>query len=102
MCPLISIIIPVKNGANYIKQALEAIHRQNVNKEIIIVDDGSTDDTADIARNYDCTIIKNEISQGPVKAKNVALQFTTMMILWNLIYCMNYFENWKKILMLVL
>lgn len=75
MCPLISIIIPVKNGANYIKQALEAIHRQNVNKEIIIVDDGSTDDTADIARNYDCTIIKNEISQGPVKAKNVALQF---------------------------
>lgn len=75
MFPLISIIIPVKNGANYIKQALEAIHKQNVNKEIIIVDDGSTDDTADIARNYDCTIIKNEISQGPVKAKNVALQF---------------------------
>lgn len=75
MFPLISIIIPVKNGANYIKQALEAIHKQNVNKEIIIVDDGSTDDTADIARNYDCTIITNEISQGPVKAKNVALQF---------------------------
>ena len=52
MFPLISIIIPVKNGANYIKQALEAIHKQNVNKEIIIVDDGSTDSSGSICDRY--------------------------------------------------
>lgn len=77
MTPLISIIIPVKNGANYIKQALEAIHKQNVNKEIIIVDDGSTDNTGEIAKEYGCIVLRNEISQGPVKAKNKALKIAT-------------------------
>ena len=71
---LISIIMPVKNGANYMKQALDALFKQKANLEIIVVDDGSTDDTTKIAMAYACIVIRNEISQGPVKAKNTGLK----------------------------
>lgn len=74
MSNLISVIIPCRNGTNYLKLALDAIYKQNVNTEIIVVDDGSTDDTSEIASASDCIVIRKEISQGPVKAKNAALK----------------------------
>ena len=74
MQDLLTIIIPVKNGANYLQTALDGIKQQNMNTEIIVVDDGSTDNTSDIAKNYGCIVIKNTTSQGPVVAKNQALK----------------------------
>ena len=74
MQDLLTIIIPVKNGANYLQPALAGIKQQNMNTEIIVVDDGSTDNTSDIAKNYGCIVIKNTTSQGPVVAKNQALK----------------------------
>ena len=71
---LISIIIPVKNGSNYMEEAITEIKQQNMNTEIIVVDDGSTDNTSEIAKNYGCIVIKNTTSQGPVVAKNQALK----------------------------
>lgn len=71
---LISIIIPVKNGSNYMEEAITEIKQQNMNTEIIVVDDGSTDNTSEIAKNYGCIVIKNTTSQGPVAAKNQALK----------------------------
>lgn len=71
---LISIIIPVKNGSNYMEEAITEIKQQNMNTEIIVVDDGSTDNTSEIAKNYGCIVIKNTTSQGPVIAKNQALK----------------------------
>ena len=71
---LISIIIQVKNGSNYMEEAITEIKQQNMNTEIIVVDDGSTDNTSDIAKNYGCIVIKNTTSQGPVVAKNQALK----------------------------
>ncbi|MGX3043801.1 glycosyltransferase family 2 protein [Helicobacter sp. T3_23-1056] len=73
--PLISIIIPVKNGANYIKEAIDSIKNQNVVTQIIVVDDGSTDNTADIAQNLGCIVIKHERNKGQVIAKNTALKY---------------------------
>lgn len=74
MNKLISIIMPVKNGSNYIEEALTAIKNQNMNIEIIVVDDGSCDKTYNIAKSHGCVLIHNEQSQGPVKAKNQALK----------------------------
>ena len=48
MNKLISIIIPVKNGEKYIAETLDGIKKQDLNTEIIVFDDGSTDKTLDI------------------------------------------------------
>ena len=51
--PLISIMMPAYNNAEYIKQAIESIYVQNYdNTDIIVVDDGSTDNTKEIVQQY--------------------------------------------------
>jgi len=53
--PKVSIVIPVYNGANYLGQAIESALAQTYpNTEVLVVDDGSTDDgaTAGVARSY--------------------------------------------------
>jgi len=51
--PLVSVIIPVYNGASYLREAIESVLSQTLNDyELIIVDDGSTDDTPAIAQAY--------------------------------------------------
>jgi len=71
---MISIIIPVKNGHKYLSEALLAIEAQGMDTEVIVVDDGSDDDTADIARAAGCTVLRHEQSRGPVAAKNTGLR----------------------------
>lgn len=49
----LSVIIPVYNGEKYLEKTLECLITQTVeNFEVIIVDDGSTDSTAEIAKRY--------------------------------------------------
>ena len=51
--PLISTIIPVYNGARYISMAIESILEQGYpNIEIVVIDDGSTDDTAAVVKQF--------------------------------------------------
>lgn len=51
--PLVSIIIPVYNGSNYLNQAIDsALSQSYKNIEIIVVNDGSSDDTENIAKSY--------------------------------------------------
>ena len=71
---LVSIIMPVRNGSNYIEEALSAIKSQDIDMEIIAVDDGSNDDTAQIAESFGCIVVKHPTSKGPVIAKNTALK----------------------------
>ena len=73
MTPLISVIMPVRNGSNYIREALGSLLDQGCRLQIIVVDDGSQDNTADIAREYGCTVLSHASSQGPVAAKNTGL-----------------------------
>jgi len=51
--PLLSIVVPVYNGAPFLASTLDsALAQTRRNWEMIIVDDGSTDDSADIAADY--------------------------------------------------
>ena len=50
---MISVIIPVYNGEKYIKETIESLLKQTVtNFEVIIVNDGSTDNTYNICKEY--------------------------------------------------
>lgn len=57
-----SIIIPAKNEARRISRVLERLKASN--HEIIVVDDGSVDNTAEVARRYDCRVISYRKNKG--------------------------------------
>lgn len=69
----ISIIIPCKNGTNYLKEAMEAIKKQDVDAEIIVVDDGSTDKTVELAKQLGAYVVSHGSSKGQIAAKNTGL-----------------------------
>jgi glycosyltransferase involved in cell wall biosynthesis len=65
--PLLSIIVPVYNEGKTIKQILEKIDSVPVEKEIIVVDDASTDDTGKILRTiktYNLKVIHHISNRG--------------------------------------
>lgn len=51
--PKVSVILPVYNGENYMREAVESVLAQSLaDFELLIIDDGSKDSTPDIARSY--------------------------------------------------
>src|SRR5437588_3330786 len=70
MSPLVSILIPVYNAERWIAQAIESALAQTWReKEVIIVDDGSTDRSLDIIRRFDARI---RWETGPNRGGNAA------------------------------
>jgi len=68
--PLVSVIIPTLNSARFLDKCLSSIIKQKYERiEIIVVDDGSTDGTVDIAEKYNCKVVKNP-RRGRAEAKN--------------------------------
>jgi glycosyltransferase involved in cell wall biosynthesis len=76
--PLVSVTIPTYNSGKYLEETIASILRQSYdNIEIIIVDDGSTDNTSDIIKKFDTHKIKymyQENSGSPSNPRNVALR----------------------------
>ena len=75
MKPLVSILIPAYNSAQWIGDSLEsAIAQTWANKEIIVVDDGSSDATLEVAKRYESRILKvvTQPNQGAAAARNKA------------------------------
>lgn len=71
---LVSVIVPVYNAEAYLESALRSIRTQDYRPiEIIVVDDGSTDRSADIARSYEDVQYLHQPNAGPSAARNAGL-----------------------------
>lgn len=72
--PLISVVVCTHNGSRTIGECLDYLSRLKYpNYEVIVVDDGSTDHTADIARSYNVRLIQ-AANSGLSSARNTGYQ----------------------------
>ena len=69
---LVSVIIPAYNAEDTLAAAIEAVCAQDAvaRVELIVVDDGSTDTTADIVRRYPGVVYVHQDNAGPASARN--------------------------------
>lgn len=73
--PLVSIIIPAKNAESTIRKCLNSILRVDcLSYELIVIDDGSTDDTPKILSEYKDIKTITTSGIGPSKARNIAVK----------------------------
>ena len=75
----VSVIIPTYNRSQYLPQAIDSVLEQTFSSvELIVVDDGSTDDTKKAIEAYSDRIIYNHIpNSGPAVARNTGMQLAT-------------------------
>ncbi|MEO6220141.1 MAG: glycosyltransferase family 2 protein [Ginsengibacter sp.] len=73
--PLVSIIIPCYNQGNYLHVAIESVLKQTYSTlEIIVVDDGSSDNTKQVTQDYDKVVYVYQNNQGLSASRNTGIQ----------------------------
>jgi glycosyltransferase involved in cell wall biosynthesis len=73
--PLVSVIIPVYNGARFLRAALESVFAQTYRSfEVIVVDDGSVDDSGIIAQSFAEVRYMHQANQGVAAARNYGIE----------------------------
>jgi len=74
--PLVSVIIPVHNGERYLGEAVDSVLAQRYPRlEVIVVDDGSSDLSGEIARGYGPPVAVHRRPQGgTAAARNTGLE----------------------------
>ncbi len=73
---LVSVIIPTHNRSALLKQAIESVlatERDGNELEIIVVDDGSTDDTPEVVKDYPVVYLRQSGGLGPAGSRNVGV-----------------------------
>jgi len=72
--PLVSVIVPVYNGEAYVRNCLENLMGQSYkNIEIIVVDDGSTDRSAEIAGEFPARLFRHPQNRGLSASRNTGM-----------------------------
>src|SRR5258706_9894136 len=74
--PLVSVIIPTFNNAPYLVESLNSVLNQSFrNFEVLVIDDGSTDNTAEVLQPYSASIrYIRQNNGGPSSARNRGLK----------------------------
>jgi glycosyltransferase involved in cell wall biosynthesis len=71
----ISVIIPTFNRANFISRAIKSVLNQTYQaKQIIVIDDGSDDETAEVLRQFDNIEVYHQSNSGVSSARNLGIQ----------------------------
>jgi glycosyltransferase involved in cell wall biosynthesis len=76
----VSVIVPAYNAASFLAEALESINRQTRRPDqVIVVNDGSTDQTAEVARRYVSSTVQyfEQENKGVAAARNLGLRNAT-------------------------
>src|SRR5215211_9350661 len=72
---LVSVVIPCYNQAHFLGEAIESVLSQSYrNFEILVVDDGSTDNTSEVASRYERVRIVRQENRGLSGARNRGLR----------------------------
>ena len=72
------VVIPVFNGERYLGEAIASVCAQSYRPvEVIVVDDGSTDGSADIARSIPGVRVLEQERGGPAVARNAGATAAT-------------------------
>jgi glycosyltransferase involved in cell wall biosynthesis len=72
--PLVTVIVAAFNGEKYLREALDSVFAQDFDAyEVVLVDDGSEDRTAEIARSFPLRYIRQP-NQGLPAARNTGLR----------------------------
>lgn len=84
MNKILSVIIPLYNSAQWVEKCLDSVLKQDIpaeQMEIICVNDGSPDNSADIARaigkTHPCIVVIDQENQGPSGARNNGMRHAT-------------------------
>ncbi len=73
MAPLVSVIIPVYNGERFLADALRSVLAQDYRPiEVLVIDDGSTDASAEIAQRHEVRYFRQDNAGAP-SARNLGL-----------------------------
>lgn len=74
----ISLIVPAFNAERFLREALQSVRNQERRPdEVIVVDDGSTDASAELARAFDEVTVLRQENLGPAAARNAGLALAT-------------------------
>ena len=75
----LSVVICSLNGAEGVGRCLEALVAQETDAryEIVVVDDGSIDDTSDVARAWGATLVRHAVNRGVAAARNSGIAAAT-------------------------
>lgn len=74
----IAAVIPAYNCENTIGAVLDSLFAAELSNplEVVLVDDASTDNTAEICRRYPLTLVRQSVNRGPAHCRNLAIRRT--------------------------
>jgi glycosyltransferase involved in cell wall biosynthesis len=74
LTPAASVVIPCYNQGRFVGDAIDSALRQSVSTEVIVVDDGSTDDTSAVVARRPAARVVRQRNQGTAAARNAGLR----------------------------
>ena len=79
MPPILSVVIATLNRATDLQRCLQALQRQTIAShiEVIVIDDGSSDFTSEVARRAGAVVIRNPSTRGVSAARNSGIKSAT-------------------------